>query len=65
MQIEGSCMLGLTSREVFSFFNITAENNKVELYKQPIDSEFSFTELKVKLAAALGLSDISIEDLEH
>ena len=64
--IEGSWMLGLTSLEMYkSIFNMTQQNNIFELYTDPFDSDFSFTELKDKVAEFVGLSDISIEDLEH
>ena len=37
VQIKGDWMLGLTDLEVYSsFFNITEENNKFELYKLPV-----------------------------
>ena len=59
-------MLGLTSLEVYnSIFNKTGKNSKFDLYTDPLESEFSFTELKTKVAEMLGLSDISLEDLEH
>ena len=65
-QIEGSWVIGLTNLEVFSsIFDITEENNKIEHYTRPLDSEFSFTKLKDEVAKALGLSQISIGDLEH
>ena len=35
------------------------------LYTDPFDSEFSFNELKDKIAEVLGLSDIINKDLEH
>ena len=58
-------MTGLTNLEVYkSIFDITEENNKFEFYTQPLDSEFLFTDLKDKVAEALGLSDFSMEDLE-
>ena len=59
-------MIGITNLEIYnSFFNLTKENNKFELYKQSLDSKVSFAELRDKVAKALGLSDISIEDLEY
>ena len=65
ISIEGSWIINLANLEVCnSFFKIT-ENNKFEFYTQPRDSEFSFTELKDKVAEALGLLNTSIEDLEH
>ena len=66
IEFQGSWMIGLTNLEVYhSIFNITEENNKVELYTQFLDSEISYTKLKDDVAEVLGLSDISIEDLEH
>ena len=36
IQIEGDWMIGLTCLEVYnSTFNITEENNKLEIYKFP------------------------------
>ena len=65
-EIEDNWMIGLTSLEVYnSIFNITEEINKFKLYSDPFDSEFSLTELKDKVAEVLGLSDISIKNLEH
>ena len=66
IQIQGSWMIGLTSVEVYnSFFNITTCNNQFELYTDPLDSGFSFTEMKDKIAELLELSPITPEDLEH
>ena len=63
---ERSWILGLTSLVVYnSIFNLTEKNNKLELYTQHLDSEFPFNELKDKVAEALGLSDISIEEKEN
>ena len=59
-------MLGLVSLEVYnSLLNITEENNKFELYTYDSDNEFSFVELKDKVAEVLGLSNITDEELEH
>ena len=64
--IKGGWMLGLTSLEVYiSIFNITEENIKVELYTDPLEFEFSYTELEDKVAEVRGLSDISFEHLSH
>ena len=64
--IEEACMIGLISLSVNnSVFIIPEEINKFELYTDPVDSEYSFTEFKNKVAEVLGLSDFSIEDLEH
>ena len=65
ISIEGSWMIGLTSLEVYnSIFNITEEKNKLKLYTDS-SYEISFGKLKDKVAEALGLSDISPEDLQH
>ena len=59
-------MICLTSLEVCnSVFNITQENNKFQLYTDPLDSEFSFTKLKEDIAELPDLSRITVEDLEH
>ena len=57
-------MIGLTSLEVYnSIFNITAENNKFELYTDTFDG-FSFTELKDEIEEILDSSNISQEHLQ-
>ena len=48
-----------------SVFNITEENIKFVLYTERLDSEFSYTGLKDKVAEVLVLSDVSSEDLAH
>ena len=54
------------SLEVYiSILKKTEKNNKLVCYTDPFDSEISFTKLKDKVAQLLGLSDISVEDLEH
>ena len=66
ISIEGLRMLGLTSFEVYnSVFKITEEDNKFELYTDDPDDEFSFIELKDRVAEVQGLSDISPEELKH
>ena len=58
--------MGLTSLEVNNtFFNIAEEKNNFELRALLFDSDHSFTELKDKVAEVLGLSNVSIEDLEQ
>ena len=65
-QVDGDLMIGLTDSEVYnSFLTLTEANNKFQLYTNPLDSEFSFTELENKLAEVLDLSHIKPEDLEH
>ena len=59
-------MIGLLTLEVYnSFFRITEENDRFELYTGYFDYEFSNTQLKDKVAEVLGLSDISPEELNH
>ena len=48
-----------------SIFNITEENNKFELYTQPLNDEFSNTQMKGNIAEIFGLSVISLDDLQH
>ena len=62
--VQGSWMIGLISLEVYSsIFNITEENNNFELYTGYLEDEFSYTQLKDKVAEILGLSDIASEEL--
>ena len=57
IQHKGNWMVGLTDLEVYIFiFNITEENNKFQLYTDPLDSEFSFTGMKDKISELLDLS---------
>ena len=64
--VKADWMIELTDLEVYnSIFNTTKENNKFQLYTDPLDSEFSFTEMKDKIAELLDLSNITPEDLEH
>ena len=60
VEIKEDWMIGLVNLEVHnSLFNITEENNKVELYTDDFESDFSFNELKDKVAKVLGFSDVS------
>ena len=66
ISIKGVWMLGLASLEVYNFtFDITQENNKLELYTDPFGSDISDPELKDKVAEVLGIPDISFKGLEH
>ena len=66
IQFKGDWMLVLISPEVYnSIFNTTEENNKFELYTDPFDSDFPINDSINKVAEVLGLSDFSVEDLEH
>ena len=66
IQVKEDCLLGLVDPEVYnSIFIITEENNKFKLYAGFLYNELSYTTFKDKIAKALGLSDISSEDLEN
>ena len=61
---KGDWMLGLIDLEVYnSIFNITKENNKVELYTDTFD-EFSFEELKDEIEEILKIPNITDNHLE-
>ena len=60
VEVKEDWMIGLVNLEVYSsIFKITEENNKVELYTADFESDFSFNELKDKVAKMLGFSDLS------
>ena len=64
IQIQGDWMIGLTILEVYnSIFNITEENNKIELYRD-ISDKFEFLELKDELEEILNISHITNEHLD-
>ena len=64
IQVKGDWMIGLTYLQIHnSTLNITEEKNKLQLFTDPLDSEFSFTEMKDKIAELLDLSHITPEDL--
>ena len=64
IQIQGDWMIGLIDLEVYnSFFNITEENNKFELYRDTSD-KFGFLELKDELEEILNISHITNEHLD-
>ena len=65
IQTEGSWMLGLTNLEVLNSPKITKENYKFEVFTGHLEDEFSYTQLKDKVAEVLGLSDITHEELKH
>ena len=65
--IEGSWMIGLTDLEVYnSFFNITEENNKFELYKFPDEKAggISCTKVRDEIEKDLDILDITATDLQ-
>ena len=64
IQTKGDWMMGLIDLEVYnSIFNITKENNKIELYTDTFD-EFSFPELKDDVEEILNISNITDDHLE-
>ena len=67
IQVKGDWMIGLTDLEVYnSIFNITAENNKLELYKFPDEKAGGVTYEKVRdeIEKDLDIEDITAEDLQ-
>ena len=64
IQTKGDWMLGLIDLEVYnSFFNITKENNKFELYTDTFD-EYSFEEIKDEVEEILNIPEITNDHLE-
>ena len=67
IQVKGDWMIGLTDLEVYnSFFNITEENNKFDLYKFPDEKAGGVTYEKVRdeIEKDLDIEDITAEDLQ-
>ena len=67
ISIEGSWMISLTDLEVFnSFFNITKENNKFEIYKFPDEKSCGVSYIKVRdeIEKDLDIEDITAADLQ-
>ena len=64
LHAKGDWMLGLIDLEVYnSFYKITKENNKFELYTDSFD-EFSFLELKDELEEILNIPNVTDSHLE-
>ena len=64
IQIKEDWVLGLIDLEVYnSIYNITKENNKIELYTDNLD-EFSFEELKHEVEEILNVPNITDSHLE-
>ena len=64
ISIEGCCMVGLTNLEVCnSFFQITEENSKLDLYRDSFD-EFSFSEIKHEIEDYPNITPELLEDEE-
>ena len=67
IQVKGDWMIGLRDVEVYnSIFNITEENNKLQLYKYPDEKAGGVTYEKVRdeIERDLHLSDITAADLQ-
>ena len=67
ISIEGSWMIGLTDLEVYnSIFNITEENNKLQIYKLPDERivDITYTKVRDEIERDLEFSDITDEDLQ-
>ena len=63
LQIQGDWMIGLTDLEEYnSIFNITEENNKLEIYRDT-PTKFQFLDLKDELEEILGIPHITREHL--
>ena len=67
IQVKEDWMLGLIDLEVHnSIFNITEENNKVQLYKFPEEKSggVSYTKVGDEIERDLDISDITAADLQ-
>ena len=67
IQIKGDWMIGLTDLEVYnSIFNITEENNKIQVYKFPDEKSGGVTYEKVRaeIEKDLDIEDITAADLQ-
>ena len=66
VEITENWKIGLKSLEIYnSSLNITEGSNKFEPHTGGLADEFSYSQLKDKVAEVLGFSDISFEDLLH
>ena len=67
VQIKGDWMIGLTDLEVYnSIYNITEQNNKLQLYKFPDEKAggVSYTKVRDEIERDLDISDITAADLQ-
>ena len=67
IQVKGDWMIGLVDLEVYnSIFNITEENNKLEIYKFPDEKAGGVTYEKVRdeIERDLDIEDITATDLQ-
>ena len=67
IQVKGDWMLGLIELEVYnSIFNITEQNNKLDVYKYPDEKigGLTYTKVRDEIERDLDISDITDEDLQ-
>ena len=67
IQVKEYWMIGLTDLEVYnSTFNITEENNKLQLYKFPDEKSggISYTKVRDEIEKDLDIEDITTADLQ-
>ena len=67
IQVKGDWMIGLVDLEVYNtIFNITEENNKLQLYKIPDEKSGGFSNTKVRdeIEKDLDISDITATNLQ-
>ena len=65
IQIKGDWMIGLIDLEVYnSIFNITEENNKLQLYKFPEAGDVAYERVRDEIEKDLDFEDITAADLQ-
>ena len=67
VQIKGDWMIGLTDLEVYnSIYNLTEQNNKLQLYKFPDKKAggVSYTKVRDEIERDFDVSDITATDLQ-
>ena len=67
VEVKEDWMIGLTDLDVYnSIFNITEENNKIEIYNLPDEKAggISYTKVRDEIERGLDISDITAEDLQ-
>ena len=68
VQIKGDWMIGLTGLEVYnSNYNITEQNNKLQLHKFPDEKSGGITneKVRVEIERDMDISDIKAADLQE
>ena len=65
IQVKGDWMIGLIDLEVYnSIFNITEENNKLQLYKFPEAGDVAYERVRDEIEKDLDIEDITAADLQ-